>query len=117
MERPLTDWERRLVERPASAPGQEASVVRESLPHLVVTGGCGCGCPSFNVRDIRFPEQPHHLGHYANGWTADSSFGFMLWTGPDGRPISVDVETPPEWSDGDALPDSSSVLVDSPHRG
>ena len=91
--------------------------MRESVPHLVVTGGCSCGCPSFNVRDARFPQQPHHLGHYANGWTLDRSFGFALWTGPDNRPISVDVETPPEWTEADGLPEPPSVLVSSPCEG
>lgn len=115
MERPMTAWERALVERLGSVQGDGQELVTDSIPHLVVTGMCGCGCPSFNVRDNRFPPQPHELGHFANGWSAERTFGFMLWVGPDGRPISVDVEVPPEWSANDSLPDPAEVEVASPY--
>ena len=69
--------------------------VRESIPHLVVTGACGCGCASFNVRDRRYPPVPHMLEHFANGAVADPPVGLVLWTGPDGRPLSVDVDNEP----------------------
>jgi hypothetical protein len=108
VERPLDDWERRVMARLASVvPGK--ALVKDSLPHLVVTGECGCGCPSFNVRDERFPKQPHHLDHISNGWTEDKAFGFAFYVGPDDRPISVDVfdnrpeGSPHNWPDPDTL--------------
>jgi hypothetical protein len=109
MERPPTPWEREVLDALASldAPGAEA--VRESVPHVVVTGGCECGCASFNVRDTRYAPQPHHLSHFANGVTVDPAVGFVLWLGPDGRPISVDVDNPPG-----VLPDPASIEVARP---
>lgn len=112
MERPLTSWERLVITRLAAVEHTDAAVVQESLPHLVVTGGCGCGCPSFDVRDRRFPQQPHQLGHFSNGWTPDRLFGFAFYTGPDGRPISVDVfDNRPEDS-RPAWPDPSKLIVE-----
>jgi hypothetical protein len=109
VERPLTEWEREVVGRLASLDAPGSDVVRESLPHLVVTGMCGCGCASFNVRDCRFPAQPHRLCHFANGSAADLRVGFVLWVGPDGRPISVDVDNEPG-----TLPDPDSISVSAP---
>lgn len=43
----------------ADVGGPGSDVVRESIPHLLWAGGCGCGCPSFNVRDSRFPGLLH----------------------------------------------------------
>jgi hypothetical protein len=88
------------------APG---AVVRESIPHVAVTGVCECGCASFNVRDSRYPAQSHHLAHFANGWTVDPAVGFVLWLGPDGRPISVDVDNEPG-----VLPDPDSIQSAAP---
>ncbi len=109
MERPLNEWERGVITRLASVEHPAAALVQESLPHLVVTDVCGCGCPSFNVRDHRFAQQPDELEHHSNGWTPDKAFGFALWTGPDGRPISVDLfdnrpeGSPPDWPHPDTL--------------
>lgn len=117
MERPLTDWERQVLSRLASVVDPNTVVVLDSLPHLVVTGECGCGCPSFDVRDTRYPEQPHKLAHHANGWTPDRTFGFALWLGPDDRPKSVDVfdnrpeGSPPEW------PDPATLVVEAVNGG
>jgi hypothetical protein len=111
VERPLNDWERRLIERLASVDAWDPELVRESLPHLVVTGECGCGCPSFNVRDRRFPPQEHELGHYSNGWTEDSAFGFSLWVGPDDRPISVDADDNRPEPSPDGWPDPATLIV------
>jgi hypothetical protein len=113
MERPLTEWERGVIEALASLDADDGAFVRESLPHLVVTGVCECGCASFNVRDHRHPTQPHQLRHFSNGQSLSGtdSIGFVLWLGPDGRPISVDVD-PTEH----ALPDPSTVIVSSPYE-
>jgi hypothetical protein len=109
VERSPTDWEHRVLEALASVDVPEAEVVRESIPHLVVTGGCECGCASFNVRDSRYPASPHRLEHFANGWTSDHSVGFVLSLGEDGRPISVDVDNEPE-----VLPDPASIEATTP---
>ncbi len=109
MERDLTEWERAVLGVLASLDIDGAERVRDSLPHLVVTGGCGCGCASFYVRDRRYPGQQHHLEHFANGVVADTSIGFVLWLGPDGRPISVDVDNEPG-----TLPDPSQIVVSAP---
>lgn len=87
----------------------ESEAIRESIAHLVVTGGCDCGCASFNVRDGRYPAPPHHLQHFANGVAADGQVGFVLWLGPDGRPISVDVENEPG-----VLPDPTTIVASAP---
>lgn len=109
-ERPLTDWERGIVAVLADVGGPGSDVVRESVPHLLRTGGCGCGCPSFNVRDSRFPRQPHVLGIFANGGVPDQSVGFVLYVGGDGRPLGVDVE-----SDGeDVRPSPATVIAERP---
>ncbi len=90
MERALTEWEAAVVTRLASLDAVGADVVRESVPHLVVTGGCGCGCPSFDLRDVRYPRQPHHLSHFADGWTPDRQIGFVLFLDPAGaRSVST----------------------------
>jgi hypothetical protein len=108
VERPLTEWECQVLSRLASLDAGGAEVVRESLTHLVVTGGCECGCASFNLRDVRFASQPHVLAHYSNGASSDGvSFG--LWLGPDGRPISVDVGNEPG-----SMPDAESIIVSQP---
>lgn len=92
MRRELTEWEREVVHALASidSPHFDPERVRASSPHLVVTGGCECGCASFNVADRRSPDRPYELGHYSTG-LADG-VGFDLWLGPDGRPISIDVD-------------------------
>jgi hypothetical protein len=112
MERALSEWEQGVVRALASIddPMSPMSVkVRESLPHLVVTGMCECGCASFNVRDTRYPPQPHELEHFATGRSADGSVGFDLWLGPDGGPISIDVDNEPG-----VLPDPSTIVARSP---
>jgi hypothetical protein len=108
MERDLSPWEQAVVGALASLDQDGGERVRESLPHLVATGGCECGCASFNVRDRRYPSQSHELEHFSNG-VVDSSVGFVLWLGPDGRPISVDVENEPG-----VLPDPSRIVVSAP---
>ena len=109
MERPLTAWQHDVIVALAAVEGEESHTVRESIGHLVVTGGCDCGCASFNVRDSRYPAQSHHLRHFANGVAADGQVGFVLWLGPDGRPISVDVENEPG-----VLPDPSTIVASAP---
>jgi hypothetical protein len=113
MERPLTEWERGVVGALAGLDADGGPHVRESLPHLVVTGGCECGCASFYVRDSRHPQQPHELLHFSNGVAQSSTdaVGFVLWLGPDGRPISVDVDP----TEG-VLPDPSTIVVSSPYE-
>ncbi|MGB6059318.1 MAG: hypothetical protein WBF71_13755 [Microthrixaceae bacterium] len=109
MERELTQWERAVLGILASLDSDGGERVRESLPHLVVTGGCGCGCASFDVRDHRHPEQPHELNHFSNGVVGDPPVGFVLWLGPDGRPISVDVNNEPG-----VFPDPIQIAVSAP---
>lgn len=107
--RPLSTWEHDVLVALAAVESAETDAVRESIPHLVVTGGCACGCASFNVMDRRHPAQPHHLQHFANGVAADGQVGFVLWLGPDGRPISVDVENEPG-----VLPDLTTIIATAP---
>ena len=109
VERDLSDWERAVVGALASLDRDGGDRVRESVPHLVVIGGCDCGCASFNVRDRRYPAQAHELEHFSNGVVVDPSVGFVLWLGPDGRPISIDVE-----NEQGVLPDPSQMVVSAP---
>lgn len=75
----MTDWERgvlaALLSIDGPPDGPDGRVLRESLPHLVVTGGCDCGCPSFFVRDARQPPDEDSDGHfhYSNAATPDRS--------------------------------------------
>ena len=110
-ERELSVWERQMVEALAAVEAPGGDVVRESIPHLVVTGVCECGCPSFNVRDRRHPVPRHQLGHFSNGLTPDWEGGFVLWTGPDGRPIAVDAVL---HDGGPTPPDPSRVVATQP---
>lgn len=96
LERVLTEWGRGVGFGLANIDRAGGVGVRESLPHLVVTGGCGCVCASFNVSERRYPARLRQLAHLSNGVTADPLAGFVLWLGPDGRPSSVDVENEPE---------------------
>jgi hypothetical protein len=92
----------------------EAAVARESIPHLVVTGGCECGCRSFNVRDVRFRRSASGGNfHLSNGRTPDGSHGFFLLLDARGRPYSVD------HLDGAGLPspDPATLIVTSPADG
>lgn len=109
MQRDLTEWERTVVGVLGSLDREGGERVRESVPYLVVTGRCDCGCASFDVRDRRYPAQPHELDHFSNGAVADPSVGFVLWLGPDGRAISVDVQNEPG-----VLPDPSQIVVSAP---
>jgi len=105
-ERPLTKWEYGIVTALVGVGGPGSQVVRESVPYLVWTGGCGCGCPSFKVRDRRFPQQPHVLERFSTGRTPDGSVGLDFYLGPDGRPLCVDVET-----DGKGLRPAPDTLI------
>ncbi len=110
MERQLTEWERDVLLALANVEQDGAAMVVESLPHLAVTGGCDCGCASFNVRDTRFPVQPHRLTHFSNGSVPGvAPVGFVLWTGEDDRPLSVDVDNEPG-----ELPDPRSITASVP---
>ena len=109
VERELSEWERGLLAALAASPGPQSETISESLPHLVWTGGCGCGCASFNVRDARFPQPPHELFHYSNGWTPNRAIGFAFYLGEGDRPLSVDVFAEP--GDFDARPDPTTIVV------
>lgn len=102
VDRPMTEWEEAVLRRLCTVDASGMDVVREALDHLVVSGGCECGCGSFNLRDARRPRQPHRLNHVANGSCA--AIGFALFLGPDGGPIYVEV----------LLPDERSVVEHGP---
>lgn len=106
----MTDWEEAVLRELCAIDAPGMDVAREALDHLVVTGGCECGCGSFNLRDARRPLQPHRLNHVANGSCA--GIGFALFLGPDGRPISVDVLLPDERSIVEhGYPDPETIAV------
>lgn len=123
MERPLTSWEREvlsaLVSIDGPGHGPDSAALRESIPHLVVTGECECGCPSFFVRDSRRDEGRSDTGsfHLSNAATPDGRIGMFLLVRDD-RPWSVDVMLPPDIapSSAEARPDPESLLVTSAAR-
>ncbi len=94
MERSLTAWEKAVLRRLCAVDAPALDVAREALDHLVVTGGCDCGCGSFDVRDVRQPFQPHELDHVVNG--VGAGIGFALYLGRDRRPKTVDIFLPDE---------------------
>jgi hypothetical protein len=59
VERPLNAWEHAVIVALAAVESAHAHIVRESIPHLVVAGGCECDSASFNVRDSRYPPRRH----------------------------------------------------------
>jgi hypothetical protein len=95
MERDLAERERAVLTLLASAEKPGAEVVRESLPHLRVTGGCGCGCESFEVRDVRQPEGTESgIEDWSGAVSEDGLTNIVLFVDADGRPTSVDILTP-----------------------
>lgn len=97
--------------------GPDPVALRESIPHLVVTGGCECGCPSFFLRDAR-QDEDGTIGcfHYANAVTRDGRVGLHLLVKED-TPWSVDVMLPPDLSgsEPEARPDPRGLVVTSPY--
>lgn len=122
VERRLSHWERGVLEALLSVDGPpegpDRAVLLESLPHLVVTGECECGCPSFFVRDVRDEPEEAESGsfHYSNAVTADGSVCLYLLV-QGGRPWSIDVMLPPDidGSSPEARPDPESLVVTSPY--
>lgn len=88
VERSLTDWELALVTVLAGVDVPGADVVRECIPELVVTGGCSCGCRSFDVRDAR-RESTEPTQAFSSALTPDRSAGYCLFVDDEGRPASV----------------------------
>jgi hypothetical protein len=84
-ERALTTEEAALLLHVTDVPWPRAAELHTSVPFLVVTGGCGCGCASFDVRDTRFPEHRHELEHWCNAVSSDNSSGVAVWLGSEGR--------------------------------
>lgn len=120
----MTDWERNVLAALLSIDGPpdgpDGRLLRDALPHLVVTEECGCGCPSFFVRDARQPLDQDSDGqfHYSNGLTPDGSVDLFLLVRND-RPWSVDVMLPPDMDGASpsARPDPASLVVTSPYDG
>ncbi|MGZ6772776.1 MAG: hypothetical protein ACXVGA_09635 [Mycobacteriaceae bacterium] len=120
----MTTWERGVVEALVSidgpADGPDGAALRETLPHLVVTGECDCGCPSFFVRDARQAADSQSDGayHCSNAVTSDGGVGLLLLLQND-RPWSVDVMLPPDMepSSPDARPDPATLVVTDPYSG
>lgn len=113
----LSDWERRVIEilidvEVPGAPPPES--LRESLPYLVVTGRCGCGCPSIFVRDVRHARKDDGCFHYSNAVTPDGRFGMFLLLRDD-RPYSLDVQLRLHISadSPEERPDPESLIVSS----
>jgi hypothetical protein len=109
MEREQTLWERELLSALAAVPRPQSETIWASIAYLVWTGGCECGCASFNVRDSRYAPPPHEMFHFSNGWTSDKSIGFAFYLGEVDRPLSVDIFTEPKFFD--ARPDPASIVV------
>lgn len=120
----MTDWERGVVAALVSIDGPpdgpDGRLLRDALPHLVVTEECRCGCPSFFVRDARQPLAQESDGqfHYSDAVTPDHSVGLFLLVRND-RPWSVDVMLPPDMDGASprARPDPASLVVTSPYDG
>lgn len=89
MEQPLTEWEQEVLTAMASVDRPGADIIVESIPHLVVTHTCDCGCRSFDVRDSR--HEPHEgVELFSNAIAPDGASSFMLLVDSDGRPRSID---------------------------
>lgn len=123
MDRALSSWESGVVAALTSVDspsnGPDVHTLRESLPYLVVTSMCGCGCPSFSMRDSRIDDKNHVAGsfHYSNAVSQDGGIGMFLLVAND-RPESVDVRLPPgvQTLDPSELPEPSRLIVTSPYQ-
>ncbi len=98
-ERPLTSWERDVVSALLSVEPDGASsavpALGAAVPHLVVTEICGCGCPSFTVRDSRRPRgATNGVEHFSDARTLDGRVSAILLV-HDEAPYAVDVMLPP----------------------
>jgi hypothetical protein len=107
-----------LVSVDGPTDGPDPIKLRESVPHLVVTGECGCGCPSFFLSDSRVHADASEASsfHYSNATTRDGRIGLFLLVRND-RPSSVDVMLPPD-IEGDApeaRPSPDGFIVTTPY--
>jgi hypothetical protein len=108
VERELTERESAVLRLLVSADHPDADVVRESLPHLRVTGGCGCGCESYNVRDVRYPPSiKPGIRDWSGVVSDDGLTSIVLFVDEDGRPTSVDVLMPNQGR----LPDPATLRL------
>ena len=98
--------------------GPDVSELRASLPYLLVTGDCECGCPSLFLRDRRQRRDPTGDGcfHFSNAVTPDGAIGVFLLL-KDDRPWSLDVMLPPgiDPSSAAAHPNPRTLVVTSPY--
>lgn len=108
-ERVLSPTEADFLAAVTAVPWPRAAALRESIPYLVVTGGCDCGCASFDVRDTRHSKQAHTLEHWCNAVSADGVAGAAVYLGPAGRLLTVDVVPPAV-----ALPEVAGLQVRPP---
>jgi hypothetical protein len=94
MQRPLSEKQLAVLRRLTDVDRPGAAAIRESLDYLVVDDECDCGCASFGVRDIRFPEQDHHLQSWVDARSTDGETTLGLLLGSEGRLRYLDIYTP-----------------------
>jgi len=72
-----------LVSIGGPSDGPDPLTMREAVPPLVVGDECGCGCPSFFMRDSRQAESEGGSFHYSNAVTPDGRIGLALFVKDD----------------------------------
>lgn len=88
--RPLSAWEAALVTALASAPRRGDEAVRESIPHLVVTGEADGDDRSFELRDGRRLDAPASDARpFSRADTPDGTITYRLLVDAHGFPLEV----------------------------
>jgi hypothetical protein len=102
--RPLTAVERAVLDRLLGVEFDGVEVLRDQVKDLLVTGGCGCGCPTIN-----FQEGPSGgLGIVTEAWTPTKDRSVLLFVDGKRRLQSLELQwmtdaPPTEWPDPDEL--------------
>ena len=112
-ERPLSTWERELLEVLTSP--DPTGLLAEAIPHLVVSGGCDC-CRSFDLRDTRAHRRDAWPSRCSEAATPDRRWRFVLWTDDDGRPYAVEEATEAAGAAPSAQELHVRSVVDEVHR-
>ena len=111
--RPLTAWQRELLEVLASP--DPSGGLAEAIPHLVVSGECEC-CRSFDLRDTRADRSDGWPLRCSEAATPDRRWRFVLWIDDDGRPYAVEEATEAAGAPPSAQELHVRSVVDEVHR-
>jgi hypothetical protein len=106
MTRPLTDRERAVLDALLSVDFDGVDELREQASSVVVSGGCGCGCPSI---DFQHPATPPGMQVQTSASIAGTNDGLFVFT--EGTWLGGIEYMPIDEPMPDELPDPSRLDV------